>query len=71
MADNLATFMCRSSRNSGYPNLLEPSGHVKGCTAIALRFKTIEYVTYVYFIFLCFYFRSGDQQMLATPLFEE
>ena len=37
MADNLTTFMCRLSRNSGSLNLLEPSGPVQAYTAIALN----------------------------------
>jgi hypothetical protein len=35
---NLTTFMCWLSRNSGSPNLLEPSGNVQACTGIALPF---------------------------------
>jgi hypothetical protein len=34
--DNLTTFMCRLSRNSGSLNLLEPSGPVQACNGVAL-----------------------------------
>jgi hypothetical protein len=34
-ADNLATFMCRLSKNSGSLNLQEPSGPVQTCIGIA------------------------------------
>ena len=37
-ADNLATFICRFSRNSGSLKLLEPSGPVQACNGIALVF---------------------------------
>ena len=36
--DNLTTFMCRLSGNSGSLNLLEPSGPVQACNGIALPF---------------------------------
>ena len=35
--DNLTTFMCRLSRNSGSLNLLQPSGPVQACNMIPLR----------------------------------
>jgi hypothetical protein len=35
-ADNLTTFICRLSRNSGKVNLVEPSGPVKAYNVIAL-----------------------------------
>ena len=35
-ADNLTTFMCRLSWNSGSPDLLEPSGPVQACLCFAL-----------------------------------
>ena len=35
-ADNVATFMCRLSRNSVSLNLLEPYGPVQVCVEIAL-----------------------------------
>jgi hypothetical protein len=35
-ADNLATFMCRLSRNSGSLNVVEPSGPLQNCIGIAL-----------------------------------
>jgi hypothetical protein len=34
-ADNLTTFMCRLSRNSGSLNLLEPQGSVQACNGVA------------------------------------
>ena len=34
-ADNLATFMCRLSRNSESLNLLEPKGLSQACNGIA------------------------------------
>jgi hypothetical protein len=37
-ADNLTTFMCRLSRNSGSLNRLEPSGPVQACNGTALPF---------------------------------
>jgi hypothetical protein len=37
-ANNLATFMCRLSTNSGSLNLLEPPGSVQACTGTALPF---------------------------------
>jgi len=38
-ADNLTTFMCRSSLKSGSLNLLELSGPVQACNGTALTFK--------------------------------
>jgi len=38
-ADNFATFFCRLSRNSGSLNILEPSGPLQPCTALALPFS--------------------------------
>jgi hypothetical protein len=40
MADKLAIFMCRLSRNSGSLNLVEPYGLVQICTGIALTYFT-------------------------------
>jgi hypothetical protein len=40
-ADNLATFMCRLSRNSGSLNLLEPSGPVQACIGTAVPFLRV------------------------------
>jgi hypothetical protein len=37
-ADNLTTFMCRLSRNSGSLNLLTPYGPVQACNGITLPF---------------------------------
>ena len=37
-ADNLTTFMCRFSRNSGNHNVLEPKGPVQACNGIPLGF---------------------------------
>jgi hypothetical protein len=37
-ADNLATFMCLLSRNSGSLGLLEPKGPDQACIGIALPF---------------------------------
>ena len=40
-ADNLTTFMCRMSRNSGSLKFLEPSGPVQACTVLVLPFLTV------------------------------
>jgi hypothetical protein len=45
-ADNLTTFMCRFSRNSGSLNLQEPSGPVQACNGTALPFICIKTVTF-------------------------
>jgi hypothetical protein len=39
-ADNLATFMCPLSRNSGSLSLLDPHGFVHACTGTVLRLTT-------------------------------
>ena len=44
MADNLATFMCRMSRNSGTLKLMEPKGHVQGLLYLIFRTRRLLYV---------------------------
>ena len=38
-ADNLTTFMCQMSRNSGSLNHLQPEGFFQACNGIALVFN--------------------------------
>jgi len=42
-ADNLTTFMCRLSWKTGSLSLLEPSGPVQVCAAIAVPFLLLNY----------------------------
>ena len=45
-ADNIATFMCRLSRNTGSPKLVEPSGTIQSCfTGIVYTFKMLVFIT--------------------------
>jgi len=54
-ADNLSTFMCRPSWESGSLNLLEPSAPVQGCNGIALHFLQSYVIKCAIYIYIYIY----------------
>ena len=44
MADNITTYMCRLSRNSGSLNLLKPYGPVQGQLYLYLPVKNLRFL---------------------------
>jgi len=70
-ADNLSTFMCRPSWESGSLNLLEPSAPVQGCNGIALHFLqsyVIKCAIYIYIYIYIYIERERVHIFLLTYL---
>jgi len=70
-ADNLATFMCRTSWKSGSLNLLEHSGPHRACYGTPLPFIRLQRAYHAFQITLCWFSnstktRSNSRSLTAT-----